>query len=279
MTKKKNSGNLRLHIQIFFFILIALISINHTMAEKGSGAIPYISSASVHSICPFGGVVSIYEYFISGRFVKKIHESAWVLMWITFAMTLVFGPVLCGWVCPFGSFQEWIGKIGKKIFKKRYNLFIPYGLDKWLRYLRYTVLVWVLYVTATTGKLFFADIDPYFALFHFWSGEIAVAGTIILLIVMAATLLIERPFCKFACPYGAVLGIFNLFRIFSIKRNIESCVDCGSCDRNCPMNISVATSTNVRDHQCITCMECTSEQACPVDDTLELMTGRMEVTS
>lgn len=220
-----------------------------------------------------------YEYFIFGRFVKKIHESAWVLMWITFAMTLVFGPVLCGWVCPFGSFQEWIGKIGKKIFKKRYNLFIPYGLDKWLRYLRYTVLVWVLYVTATTGKLFFADIDPYFALFHFWSGEIAVAGTIILLIVMAATLLIERPFCKFACPYGAVLGIFNLFRIFSIKRNIASCVDCGACDRNCPMNISVATSTNVRDHQCITCMECTSEQACPVDDTLELMTGRMEVTS
>ena len=209
--------------------------------------------------------------------MQKIHESAWVLMWITFALTLVMGPVFCGWVCPFGSVQEWIGKIGKKIFKKRYNLFIPYGPDKWLRYLRYVVLVWVLYMTAISGQLIFADYDPYYALFHFWSGEVALSGIVILFIVIAATLFVERPFCKYACPYGAVLGIFNLFRIFGIKRNSESCIDCGACDRACPMNIEVATSGTVRNHQCITCMQCTSEQVCPVDDTVELMTGKMEV--
>ena len=123
MSKKKTS-NVRLYLQIFFFVLIALISINHTLAEQGK-SIPIISSASLHAVCPFGGVVTIYEYFVSGKFVQKVHESSWVLMWITFALTLVMGPVFCGWVCPFGSVQEWIGKIGKKIFKKRYNLFVP----------------------------------------------------------------------------------------------------------------------------------------------------------
>ncbi|MFC1534281.1 4Fe-4S binding protein [Thermodesulfobacteriota bacterium] len=273
---KKKSNNIRLYIQIFFLVLIALISVNHTLAEQGKG-IPVLSSASLHALCPFGGVVTIYEYFVSGKFVHKIHESAWVLMWITFALTLVMGPVFCGWVCPFGSFQEWIGKIGKKIFKKRHNLFIPYGLDKWLRYLRYVVLIWVLYMTAISGQLIFADYDPYYALFHFWSEDVALIGVVILFLVIAATLFIERPFCKYACPYGAILGIFNLFRIFAIKRNVETCVDCGVCDRNCPMNIRVATSGTVRDHQCITCMQCASDQACPVDDTVELMTGKMEV--
>ena len=276
MAKKKKTGNLRLYMQIFFFVLIAVIAINHTLAEQGK-SIPYLSSASLHALCPFGGIVTIYEYFVSGRFVKKVHESSWILMWITFALTLAFGPVFCGWVCPFGSFQEWIGKIGKKIFGKKYNRFIPNGVDQWLRYLRYVILIWVLYMTAITGKIIFADYDPYFALFHFWTGEVAAIGIVILLIVMVATLFVERPFCKYVCPFGAVLGIFNLFRIFSIKRNPDTCVDCGACDRDCPMNIPVATSETVRNHQCITCMQCTSERACPVDDTLELMTGRMEV--
>lgn len=273
---KKKSSNARLYLQIFFFVLIALIAINHTLAEQGK-SIPILSSASLHAVCPLGGVVTIYEYFVSGRFVKKIHESSWILMWIVFAFTLALGPVFCGWVCPFGSFQEWIGKIGKKIFKKKYNRFIPQGVDDWLRYLRYLVLIWVLYMTAITGKIIFSDYDPYFALFNFWSGEVALAGLVILFIVIILTLFVERPFCKYACPYGAVLGIFNLFRIFGIKRNKETCVDCGACDRACPMNIQVATSGTVKNHQCITCMQCTSEQVCPVDDTVELMTGKMEV--
>ncbi|MFC1535146.1 4Fe-4S binding protein [Thermodesulfobacteriota bacterium] len=273
---KKKSNNVRLYLQIFFFVLIAMISINHTLREQGK-SIPILSSASLHAVCPFGGVVSIYEYFVSGRFVKKIHESSWILMWIVFTLTLAFGPVFCGWVCPFGSFQEWVGKIGKKIFKKRYNRFIPYGFDKWLRYLRYLVLVWVLFITAISGKIIFSDYDPYVALFNFWSEEVTIAGIVILFIVIAATLFVERPFCKYACPYGATLGIFNLFRIFGIKRNTETCIDCGACDRSCPMNIPVATSGTVRNHQCITCMQCTSGQACPVDDTVELMNGKMEV--
>jgi ferredoxin len=90
------------------------------------------------------------------------------------------------------------------------------------------------------------------------------------------SLLVERPFCKYACPYGAVLGLFNFIRMFRIKRNPETCIDCKACDRNCPMNIQVSTGRTVWHHQCITCMKCTSEQSCPVDRTVELMVGGFE---
>jgi polyferredoxin len=173
-----------------------------------------------------------------------------------------------------GSIQEWFGKLGRKLLGRRYNRVIPAKLDRVLRYLRYVVLAWVLYMTAVTGKLMFEAVDPYYALFNLWSSEVAIGGIIALAVTLAGSLIVERPFCKYACPYGAVLGLFNLFRIFAVRRNPPTCTNCKACDRACPMNIEVsAKHGRVRDHQCITCLECTSEKACPVKDTVILGIG------
>ncbi len=271
----RKAANIRLIVQIFFFALVALIAVNHTLEEAGK-AIPILSSASLHAICPFGGVVSVYQFIAAGTYVHKIHSAAFILMWIVFALTVFLGPVFCGWICPLGSIQEWFGKLGKKIFKRLFNRMIPYKVDRILRYLRYVMLGWVVYMTAVTGTLVFSDIDPYFALFNFWRSEVAIGGVIILAVVLVLSLIVERPFCKYACPYGAVLGVFNLFRIFKIRRRRSTCIDCKACDRSCPMNIPVSTSGAVRDHQCISCLKCTSEQVCPVENTVELTTIKLE---
>jgi polyferredoxin len=262
-------------VQGFFFVLIALISVNHTLAEGGQ-SIPFLSSASLHALCPFGGVETLYQYLTSGTFVQKIHESSFVLMIIGLLTALLFGPVFCGWVCPLGTIQEWFAGIGRKIFKKRrYNHFIPAKVDRWLRYSRYLVLAWVIYMTATSGKLLFSDVDPYYALFNFWSSEIAVGGLIVLGVTLLASLFVERPWCKYACPYGAVLGLTNLVRVFSIRREASTCKLDGACDITCPMNINVSSNSVVRNHQCISCLECTSEAKCPVAGTVTFSAGRL----
>ena len=84
----KKKPRLRTIIQIIFFVLIALIAINHTLVESGGG-IPLLSNASLHAVCPFGGVVSIYQLVTTGTFVKKIHESSLVLMVIVFASAVL----------------------------------------------------------------------------------------------------------------------------------------------------------------------------------------------
>ncbi len=179
--KKQKKIWLRRGIQAFFFLFIALVAVNHQLSETGEG-IPFLSNASLHALCPFGGVVSIYQYLMTGTFVQKIHESSFILMLLGFLLALLFGPVFCGWVCPLGTIQEWFSGIGKRIFKRRFNRFIPYRIDRYLRFLRYGVLIWVLYMTAYSGKLIFAEVDPYFALFNFWSSEVAIGGVIILLL-------------------------------------------------------------------------------------------------
>lgn len=269
---KNKKFKFRNWVQIFFFILIAFIAINHTLIENGSG-IYLLSSASLHAICPLGGVVTIYQYFSDGTFIKKIHESSFILMIIGFILAMGFGPLFCGWICPFGTFQEWIGKIGKKLFNKKYNNFIPYKYDKYLRFIRYILLATVLYTTAISAKIVFSDVDPYFALFNFWTSEVSIASIVILLIIIISSMFIERPWCKYACPYGAVLGITNLFRIFKIRKNKNTCISCKTCDNVCPMNIKVSEYQVIRNHQCISCMQCTSEYACPIGDTVNLSTN------
>lgn len=268
---QKSRPWIRSTVQIFFFLLVVLITLNEVLQESGI-TIPFIASASLHAICPFGGVVSIYEFATNGIFIQKTHESSFILMAAAFILAVGFGPVICGWVCPLGTFQEWIAKLGRRIFGKKYNNFIPARLDNYLRYIRYVILVWVVYVTATSTKLIFQDYDPYNALFNFWSSEVAPQSLVILGVTIVLSLFIERPWCKYACPYGALLGLFNFVRIFKIRRKNISCVSCKACDRACPMNIAVSKSNSVRNHQCISCMKCTSEQSCPVANTVEFST-------
>lgn len=277
MKKKKNLvAKLRLGIQLFFLVLVASISLNHSLSTYGI-SIPLVGSASLHGICPFGGVVSLYQLATVGSLVKKVHDASLVLMGIAFFLVILVGPAFCGWVCPLGTVEELIGRIGSRIFKKKYNTFIPASIDEYLRYFRYGVLVWVIYVTASTMMLVFADYDPYYALFNFWTGEVPLTAMVILAVTLIGSLFIERPFCKYACPYGALLGLFNKVRIFTIRRNADTCINCKACDRACPMNIQVSTAGAVRDHQCITCMKCTSETNCPVTETVELMVGAYTV--
>ncbi len=276
MKKKPFTARLRFGVQIAFLILVALTSLNHSLSSYGI-QIPFFGSASLHAICPFGGVVSVYQFVTIGSLVQKVHEASLVLMGIAFFLVILVGPAFCGWVCPLGTVEELIGKIGRRIFKKKYNTFVPPAIDRYLRYLRYGVLVWVVYVTATSMKLVFAEYDPYYALFNFWTGEVPLTAMGILALTLIGSLFIERPFCKYACPYGALLGLFNKVRIFTIRRNPSTCINCKACDRACPMNIEVSTAGPVRDHQCITCMKCTSEAACPVQETVELMAGSFQV--
>ena len=261
----------RRSIQIIFFVLIALIAVNHTLSESGASIpIPFLANASLHAVCPFGGVVTVYKLISEGSFVQKIHESSLVLGIAVFGAAILIGPAFCGWICPFGTFQEFFSKLGRKIMGKRFGTLIPKKLDGVLKYMRYAVLIWVIVMTAISGKLIFSDYDPYYALFQFWTGEVAVTGFIALGIVLLLSLFVERPFCRYACPYGAFLGLTNLFRFMPIRRKASTCISCSKCDKACPMGIDVSNKTVIRNPECISCLKCTSDAVCPVSDTVDI---------
>lgn len=261
------SRHVRLTSQIVFFALIALITINHTLVELGGG-ISFLPGVSLHAICPFGAITTLGSLIAGNGLIRQLHPSVMVIGSVVLFLTFLFGPVFCSHICPLGSIQEWLGKLGKKIFKKRYNKLIPQKVHNVLKYARYLVLVLILVQTYRSASLMFEGLDPYYALFHFWTGEAAIASLVILGITLLMSLFVERPWCKYACPYGGLLGLISKISIFKIRRSESKCISCGKCDRECPMLIDISKKKKVTDTLCNRCMKCTSDEGtCPIDDT------------
>jgi Pyruvate/2-oxoacid:ferredoxin oxidoreductase delta subunit len=189
------------------------------------------------------------------------------MLFALLGLLLFTGASFCGWICPLGSVQEWFGALGKKIFKKNYNK-VPKKIDNILKYLKYVVLAIVIIQTARTSKLVFEPYDPYYNLFNIWTDEIAITGYLSVLTTLVLSLFIERSFCRYACPLGAINGLFNSFSIFNIKRKKDTCINCKLCDKACPAGIVVSEKNAINSPQCIRCMKCV--EACPVNNGEEL---------
>lgn len=251
----------RVIVQILFLAFVVYLSIGHYMAERG---IELPGTANLHAVCPFGGIVAAYTFVTSGSAVQKLHDSNYYMLIALFISLFLTGAFFCGWLCPMGTIQEWLGKLGKRVFPKWYNR-VPKKLDRLLRLGKYAVLAFVLFQTARTGMLMFGNLDPYYNLLHIWTDEVALSGYLSVALTLIFSLLIERPFCRYACPLGAVNGFFNLFSFLTIKRNPQSCINCKRCDQVCPAGIVVSEKQTVRDLECIRCMQCV--EACPVNQS------------
>ena len=262
----KKQSWVRRVIQIGFFVFVFLLTAAHVMEERGI-ELPFSRVASLHALCPFGAVETLGRLITQGSFIPKTHESNFWMFLATAGITVLIGAAFCGWLCPLGSIQDWVGRLGKRIFKKRYNRFVPAKLDRLLGYLRYVVLILVVVQTTRMLSLAFVKVDPYYALFHFWTGEALPSAIIVLAVVLAASLFVERPWCRWLCPFGAVLGLVQLISPWKIRRNTNLCTSCGLCGRTCPMNIDVDKKTAVYDTRCNRCGECLA--ACPVAGALD----------
>lgn len=265
--KKPNVQKVRLIVQIVILVFILMLSYNHAREEAGLPLMfGFQGAPSLHATCPFGGVVSAYTYFTSGEFVKKIHLSNFVLLFGLLTLLIITGASFCGWICPFGTVQELISKLGNKLKIKKIK--VPKYIDTPLLFLKYGVLIFVVIRTTKTGLLMFQNIDPYYALFNIWSDEITKTALIILGIVLASSFFIERPWCRYACPLGAFQGLFNWVSILKIKRNSKTCISCTMCNKNCPMGINVMEGKAVNNPLCNRCLRCVD--SCPINETLDI---------
>ena len=254
-------------VQIFFFILINYIYIDREIS-LGENLIPLLNEYAIKTISPIQGVEYFYTFITKEVFTRDFLLPSLIIMSTVCILGIFFGPVLCGWVCPLGSFQDLISRLGKKLFKDKYDNFVKPSIDKGLRLLRIISLLFV--ITALIFNI--TDVgkyDPAKAMYNIFVGKFETAGLIVLLIATVFSLFIKRPYCRYLCPYGALVGFSNLIRIFTIRRNPDRCSDCNKCNHACPMKLYPGKASELRDVQCISCLECTSEQQCPHEKALE----------
>lgn len=273
----KKIKNIRFIVQITILITVIIASLNHYLSTIGS-EIPWISESIFHYICPICGVTSIYQFFASSTlWVVKLKSTLGIVIGLAIMATIVFGPVICGFICPFGALQDLVARLGKKINKRKYNKFVPKKLDNILKYLRYITLVGAIYLTASSKVTLLESINPYHAFLGIFKLSISMIGLIILSIILIASLFVQRPWCKYLCPYGAFLGLFNKIKVFRIVRKDSTCISCKKCSNVCPMSIDVHEKNAVRDLSCISCFECVGEKVCPKKNTISCSSDDLEI--
>jgi polyferredoxin len=164
--------------------------------------------------------------------------------------------------------QEWIGRAGRKVFGR--HLRLPSVPDKSLMLLRYVGLIAIPVLTYTVWQydLGFRAYDPFYVLFTWGGHEIAAFSVYIVIGVLAAAFFIRFAWCRYLCPLGAMMDPLSRAGGFRLRRNNETCTDCGKCDRACPHAIPVSTVKEVTARNCTNCLECVEE--CPVENALEL---------
>ena len=236
------------------------------------------TATSPESFCPFGGFETGWTWITTGRTVSHTHTSNLVLAGVVIILALAARGFFCGWICVLGSIQEgirafgisirnnvpFLRKAGKFMDKKMANVM---KVDHIIRNIRYAILVWAITGAAITGALVWREYDPWKAFLTILDFEFSTA-VVVLIAVLVLSLFMDRPFCRYACPLGAVQGMISKASPVSIERNSEKCIDCDLCNKACPMKIQVSSRTRVTDATCIGCLECVA--VCPSRDALSL---------
>ncbi|WP_330364976.1 4Fe-4S binding protein [Anaerovorax odorimutans] len=223
----------------------------------------YSCPAAIGS-CPIGAMQAV----LGGR---KFSISFYVFG-IIMLFGVIFGRLVCGFLCPFGFFQDLLYKI------KTRKIRVPIKIDKPLRYLKYIMLIIPVILLSVLLTNQFGIAEPYFCKWICPVGTLEggvpllikneslrnMVGFLfnwkmfLLIITVILSILIYRPFCKYICPLGAFYSFFNKWSFYQMDIDRLKCTNCKECESACKMNVNVLK--NINSIECIRCGDC--KEAC-----------------
>ncbi|MBN6361542.1 MULTISPECIES: 4Fe-4S binding protein [Providencia] len=264
------------------FVQVTLLAINLYIGitfyywvryyETGGATLYLPRPGGIEGWLPIAGLMNLKYTLETGSF-PVIHAASMFLLVSFIVISLLFKKAFCSWMCPIGTISEYTGKLGKKLFRYQNQISLPKWLDIPLRGLKYLLLGFFLYIafSMSAQMIQYFMMSPYGIIIDVkmldFFRYISLFALITVVVLVVASLFIRNAWCRYLCPYGALLGLFSLFSPFKIRRNRESCIDCGKCAKNCPSRIPVDKLITVRTVECTGCMTCV--ESCPVASTLD----------
>jgi polyferredoxin len=273
-TTLDRSQRIRLIVQLLFVALNGWIGIQFffwVRSFENSGQSFSVSRpAGVEGWLPIAGLMNFKYLLLTGR-VPSIHPAAMFLFMAFLLMSLLLKKAFCAWLCPVGTLSEYLWKLGRKIFGR--NLRLPRWADIPLRGLKYLLLG---FFVSIIGAMSAEALDSFMStpyglvadvkMLNFFR-TMGLTAALVLLVLVLGSMLVQNFWCRYLCPYGALLGLVSLLSPVKIRRDAEACIDCGKCARACPAGLPVDRLLQIRSAECSACMLCVA--ACSQQDALQ----------
>ncbi|HKW99025.1 MAG TPA: 4Fe-4S binding protein [Bryobacteraceae bacterium] len=276
------SQRLRHVVQLAFFSLNVWIGIDfvrfvHYYETAGRVGAPN-RPAGIEGWLPIASLMNLKLLVETGS-LPSVHSAGLFLLIAFLSISWLLRKAFCSWLCPIGTLSEYLWKIGRDTFRRNWRL--PRVFDLSLRSLKYALLGFFLYAIAGMPVAAIRDFleGPYgliadVKLLNFFR-YLSIGGAITLAVLVVFSVFIQNFWCRYLCPYGALLGLFSLAGPLRIRRSTTLCIDCGKCARDCPSALPVDQLVSIRSAECTGCLECVA--VCPAGGALVLSAGKKRV--
>jgi len=263
---------------LFFQLYLGVQFFRFVLHFRSGGAAPFVPRPDgIEGFLPISALLGLKDWFVTGA-INPVHPAALVIFLTVIAGSFLLKRSFCSWICPVGTVSELLWKCGFNVFKRNFRP--PNWLDIGLRGIKYLLLafflysiLWVMPPEAVTAFIYsdynkMADARLLDFFLHLSGVALVVIAALLLL-----SLPLRSPFCRFLCPYGALVGLISMLSPVKVTRETKTCVHCGVCTQVCPSYINVMAKERVFSEECIGCWRCISH--CRSMGTLEMkLTGR-----
>jgi polyferredoxin len=231
--------------------------------------------AGVEGWLPIASLMNL-KYWVLTRELPSTHAAGMFLLIAFLTISVVFRKAFCGWLCPVGTVSEYLWRVGRAAFGRNFRL--PGWLDWLLRGIKYALLGLFLYavgsMSAPAIRAFLSG--PYgviadVKMLNFFR-YLSMTSAVVLAVIAIGSFFIQNFWCRYFCPYGALMGLASLASLTRIRREPRLCIDCAKCAKACPSGLAVDKLVTIRSAECIGCMDCVS--TCPAEGALEMVSVR-----
>jgi ferredoxin len=224
----------------------------------------------VEAFLPIDAMLGLRHLLLTGA-VDAVHPAGLAIFIGICLMSVVVAKSFCSHVCPVGLVSELLGRLGIRLTGR--TLTPPKWLDIPLRGLKFLLLgffVWAIWfvmdpqaVEAFLESPYAKVVDAKMWLFFAEPSRLTIA---VLGILVVGSIFVRDLWCRYLCPYGALVGVLGRFAPLKVTRDAAICTDCQSCTTVCPARLPVHTMRRVASIECTSCQDCVV--ACPVEACL-----------
>lgn len=270
------SQRLRRGVQLIFLALNVWIGIGFYLfvryCETAGRTVWASRPPGVEGWLPIAGLMNLKVWLLTGR-LPLVHPAGMFLLIAFLTMSFLFRKAFCSWLCPVGTISEMLWRLGKSTFRRNFRL--PQWADVPLRGLKYILLGLFLYAVGSMSvEAMRAFLEgPYgliadVKMLNFFR-LLGVTGAVVIAALVLLSVFIQNLWCRYLCPYGALLGLPALVSPLRIRREKSLCIDCAKCAKACPSLLPVDKLVTIKSAECTGCLECVA--VCPAVGALEMV--------